>query len=207
MSDSESPHQIEFWEERYQNNQTGWDIGEPAPPFVDFMNGPDAVPSGKMIVLGCGRGYDALFFAGQGFEVVGVDFAPSAISICQERAKAMGLETRTHFEQADIFELLPRYSQFFDYVLEYTCFCAILPEKRPQYVQLVRGLLKPGGRIIATFFTHGKAGGPPFDTNEKELRQLFSPYFEFEKLESVLRSNPQRRNEETFGLLRLKAEE
>lgn len=206
MSDTESPAQIEFWEERYQANQAGWDIGQPAPPFVDLMNEADAPSPGKMIVLGCGRGHDALFFAQQGFEVLGVDFAPSAISTCQERAKEFGLQEKTRFEQADIFELLPHYQQAFDYILEYTCFCAILPEQREEYVQLVRGLLKPGGKLIATFFTHGRAGGPPFDTNRTQLRQLFSAYFEFERLEPVARSAPQRHNEETFGLLRLKAE-
>lgn len=204
MSNEDNPGQIEFWEERYQANQTDWDIQEPAPPFVDFLNGPDAVPPGRMIVPGCGRGNDALFFAERGFEVVGVDFAPTAIAACQERAGALGIQERTKFEERDIFGLLPEYAQAFDYVLEYTCFAAILPEQRPEYVQLVHGLLRPGGKIIATFFTHGEPGGPPFDTNQAELRQLFEPYFEFERLEPVLRSAPQRQNEETFGLLKRK---
>jgi SAM-dependent methyltransferase len=200
MADSESPAQIDFWEERYQANQTGWDIGQPAPPFVDFMNGPHAAPPGRMIVLGSGSGNDALFFAEKGFEVLGIDFAPSAVEKATERSKKAGLSTR--FEQRNIFELLPEYQEAFDYVLEYTCFCAIPVEQRPDYVQLVHGLLKPQGKIIAVFFTHGKAGGPPYDTNPRELRQLFSDYFEFERLEPVQRSAPQRQNEETFGLLK-----
>jgi SAM-dependent methyltransferase len=201
MSETENPGQIDFWEERYRSNKTGWDIGQAAPPFVSYLEEASAPSAGKIIVLGCGRGHDALFFAQKGFQVTGVDFAPSAINVCRERAAKLGLQQRTHFEARNIFELLPQYQNTFDYVLEHTCFCAIPPERRPNYVELVAGLLKPGGKIIALFFTHGQEGGPPYDTNPAELHALFDKYFEFERLEKATNSTPQRRNEETFGVL------
>lgn len=37
-----SIHEPDFWEERYQQGTTGWDLGEPAPPFVDFLQSSDA---------------------------------------------------------------------------------------------------------------------------------------------------------------------
>ena len=74
-----SVNERNFWEERYQQGTTAWDLGEPAPPFITFLQSSEASPPGKTAVLGCGRGYDALLFASYGFEVIGFDFADSAI--------------------------------------------------------------------------------------------------------------------------------
>ncbi len=193
-----------FWEERYQNNTIGWDIGEPAPPFVDYLNEPEAPTSGRLLVPGSGRGHDALFFAEHGFEVLGVDFAPSPVQISRERAAQQGLEVRANFEQRDFFTLPTDYRATFDYAAEHTCFCAIDPALRPDYVRVMHELLKPGGVLIAVFFAHKREGGPPFRTSEAEVQQLFSPFFTIERLHPAKRSHRQRANEELFGLLRNK---
>lgn len=194
-----------FWEERYQLGQTGWDIGEPAPPFVDYLAGevapPPIVPPGRLVVPGCGRGHEALLFARHGFEVLGFDFAPSAVAACRARAAQEGL-TKAQFEQQDLLKLPSYYTGVFDYAVEHTLFCAIDPALRPDYVRVVRGLLKPGGLMVAVFFAHKRKGGPPYRTDAAEVRQLFEPSFTIEYLAPARRSHPQRANEELFGLLR-----
>jgi methyl halide transferase len=131
---SPDPHSLspEFWEERYQDGSTRWDLGQPAPPFVTLLAAPDAPSPGRMAVLGAGRGHDALLFAEQGFEVVGFDFAPSAIAAAVATAEARGLTAQ--FLQRDIFALGAEFAHQFDYVLEHTCYCAILPAQRADYV-------------------------------------------------------------------------
>lgn len=204
MSKDEGPLSVEFWQERYRLQQTRWDLGEPAPPFVDFLAEPTAPTEGKVLVPGCGSGHDALFFAQRGFEVLGVDFAPAAIEICRQRAEQQRVAAR--FEVRDIFDLPQAYPHTFDYSLEHTIFCAIDPARRPAYVQMVRQVLRPGGKIIAIFFVHGRSGGPPFTTSVAEIQTLFGPYFTIERLEAARRSHPSRQNEEYFGLLKLKEE-
>src|SRR5438552_1618772 len=83
----DNPARTGFWESRYIVGNTGWDIGQPAPPFVDLLSGTDAPAPGSMIVPGCGRGHDAIFFAKHGFTVVGVDFAASAIADARAAAQ------------------------------------------------------------------------------------------------------------------------
>lgn len=199
--DKLAPH---FWEERYQNRQTGWDIGEPAPPFVDYLAEPEAPAPGRILVPGSGRGHDALLFARHGFEVVGVDFAPSAVEYSRARAAEENLSEKTSFIQSDLFKLPDEYLGSFDYAAEHTCFCAIDPGLRPNYVRVIHQLLKPGGLLIAVFFAHNREGGPPFRTSAAEVRQLFSPLFNIERLHPAKRSHRQRANEELFGLLRKK---
>ena len=59
------------------------------------------------------------------------------------------------------------------YIIEQTCFCAIHPSRRVEYEALVKGLLKPGGRIIGLWFPLDKDlndGGPPYGTIIDEIK-------------------------------------
>lgn len=191
-----------YWEQRYQEKTTRWDLGQAAPAFVSLLNSQETLTPGRTAVLGCGRGYDALLFAEHGFEVVGFDFAPSAIAEATSLVQAAGSTAK--FLQRDIFDLATEFPQDFDYVVEHTCFCAIPPERRPEYVQLVRSLLRPKGELIALFFTHNRPGGPPFGSTPTEIVQYFEADFEIFSLESVANSVPSRQGEEHIGRFRLR---
>lgn len=190
-----------YWEQRYQEKTTRWDLGQAAPAFVSLLNSQPTLSPGRTAVLGCGRGYDALLFAENGFEVLGFDFAPSAIAEATSLAQAAGSSAK--FLQRDIFDLATEFPQDFDYVVEHTCFCAIPPERRPEYVQLVRFLLRPKGELIALFFTHNRPGGPPFGSTPTEIVQYFEADFEILSLEPVANSVPSRQGEEHIGRFRL----
>lgn len=188
------------WDKRYQEQTPRWDLGEAAPAFRSFLNLEQLKP-GKAAVLGCGRGYDALLFAEVGFEVVGFDFAPTAIASATSLAQTTN--NTAQFLQRDIFDLASEFPAHFDYVVEHTCFCAISPEQRPQYVQLVHSILQPKkGELIAVFFTHNRPGGPPFASTPAQIRQYFAADFEILSLEPVLNSVPSRLGEEHFAHLR-----
>ncbi|MEO8289208.1 MAG: methyltransferase domain-containing protein [Chloroflexota bacterium] len=194
------PARPDFWEERYRQLDIPWDLSGPAPQFVALAEGAHAPLPGRMIVLGCGRGNDAIFFAGKGFDVTAVDFAPTALQAAEQAAEAAGV--KIDFLQADMFALPQAYHHAFDYVLEHTCFAAIPPERREEYVGVVHSLLKSDGLYIAILFAHGRQGGPPFTTDPTEARDLFSPRFSIEQLEITPNSVKQREGKELFGLMR-----
>ncbi|NJL85672.1 MAG: methyltransferase domain-containing protein [Leptolyngbyaceae cyanobacterium SM1_1_3] len=189
----------EFWEQRYQAGTPRWDLGQPSPALVDWLQRSELLKPGKAIVLGCGRGHDALLFAESGFEVWGIDYAASAIA--DAKAKAQQRQLSAHFLQRDIFALVPEFDNQFDYVIEHTCFCAIDPSLRSQYVDLVYQLLKPQGRLVAVFFTHNRAGGPPYGTTVAEIQTLFGQRFQICSIEPVKNSVPARHGEEHLAVL------
>lgn len=193
---------ITYWEQRYQEGSDRWDLGQPAPPFLNWLRAANAPPPGKTIVLGSGRGYEALLFAERGFEVTGVDFAPSAIAEASQAAAQQDLSVQ--FLQRDIFDLVPEFAGQFDYVVEHTCFCAIDPALRTAYVDLVADLLKPEGELLALFFTHSRSGGPPFGATPEQIRQLFEPRFTLLSLRPETHSIESRRGEEHVGHFHLK---
>lgn len=192
----------DFWEGRYQEGTARWDLGQPAPPFVDLLQSPAAPKPGRIAVLGSGNGHDALLFAEHGFDVVGFDFAPSAIATATATAKDRGLTAQ--FLQRDIFGLAEEFADAFDYVLEHTCFCAISPEQRSKYEKLVQAILRPGGELIGLFWAHEREGGPPFGVSVTELKQQFEPDFEVLSLILAANSVESRRNEEYLARLRVR---
>jgi SAM-dependent methyltransferase len=167
IEDVNFPHK---WEADYIRKTDGWDLGGATPVFKSLAESGRFKP-GRMIVPGAGRGHDAREFARHGFQVTAVDFSPYVIS---EMKRLADPQAPIEILQHDLFALPRELDGCFDYMLEYTCFCAIDPKRRTEYADLVERLLKPGGIYIDLAFPlDGRAGGPPFAVSASELLDLF----------------------------------
>ena len=200
----------DFWEEKYISNHTPWDINQVAPAFVKYLKTKD-INEGNVVVLGCGRGHDAFYFATYKeckFNVYGFDFSESAIKFCNEIKNKKNL-TNTNFCQADFFNIIkePKWKNYFDCVIEHTSLAAIDPTRRKEYIELIKYLLKPNGKLIGLFFIRPKElDGPPFGISPREVRELFKDNFtEIEKLhyEECLHGKDLK-GEEYFGVFKKK---
>jgi len=201
---SNDVNQPDKWEADYQRGTDGWDLGGPTPIFRRLAAS-GKFPAGRLIVLGAGRGHDGREFARRGFQVTAVDFSSYAAQEMQRLATA---EAPVEILRQDIFTLPHELDGSFDYLLEYTCFCAIAPKRRAEYADLVLRLLKPGGIYIDLAFPlDGRAGGPPFAVTESEIFGLFGKRgFELlsrEKPEDSV--SPRRGAEELFIFQKSKA--
>lgn len=188
------------WQADYERRTDGWDLGGPTPALKRLASDGRLSP-GRLIVLGAGRGHDARGFARQGFAVTAVDFAPHAVREMQALSDpAAPVEVLAQ----DLFRLPAALNYSFDYVLEYTCFCAIDPKRRSEYADVVQRLLKPGGTYIDLAFPlDGRPGGPPFATSPAEMRTLFEARgFQLLSRQVPQDSVPQRRGAEELLLFR-----
>jgi len=175
------------WEAHYQRNETPWDKGEPSPGLVDWLARHPAVPCGDVLVPGCGLGHDVRAWAAAGFTATGLDIAPSAV----KRAKSAGFFERVDFRLGDF--LVDEPFAKFDYIFEHTCFCAIQPARRTDYVRAVLRWLRPGGHYLAINYFIPDSDGPPFGVNREEIWARFSPHFRLIE-EWTPRSYPNRTN-------------
>ncbi len=169
------------WERYYREGKAGWSLHTPTPVFQHLLAEEDAqgqrvFPPGRILIPGAGLGYDAREFARHGFAVVAVDFARDAVEAMQN---ALTPETAHAIVQADLFQLPAAWNETFDYVLEYTCFCALDPTRRDEYAAVIARLLKAGGKYIALAFPLGElvhppemTPGPPFPVNAPQLIAL-----------------------------------
>ncbi|WP_201527326.1 methyltransferase domain-containing protein [Psychrobacter frigidicola] len=189
--------QAGFWQQRYEKNSTGWDMGEvslPLKAYVDQL--PASAKDQAILVAGAGNAYEVGYLHKQGFtNATLVDFAPAPIEAFAERYPSFPTE---HLICADFFALSPNDYQF-DWVLEQTFFCAINPARRDDYVQQMAKLLKPNGKLVGLLFEKdfGKPH-PPFGGNADEYRQRFAPYFDIKVMEPCYNSHPARQGSELF---------
>ena len=198
------------WNACYLAGDTPWDKGAPAPPLLAWLEAsPTHRLDGEVLVPGCGLGHDVRAIAaaatGHAGAVRGLDLSPAALEEAR-RVPPVGSETYT---EADLFDLPPDWRGRFDWVFEHTCFCAVDPTRRPDYVRAVAGALKPGGRLLAIFYldpwkdgdTPPPGGGPPFGTSVGELDGLFAGPFDLRGDWVPDRTYPGREGRERMRLL------
>jgi methyl halide transferase len=161
------------WESRYRLADTPWEKGAAAPPLLGWLKRNPM--NGRVLVPGCGSGHDVRAIARAGADPLGMDIAPSAIRRAESFPRA-GSET---YRLGDFFSLPPEFTGGFDWLFEHTCFCAIDPALRCDYVASAAAGLKPRGKILAIFYRDpGGEDGPPFGVSRGELDALFGDRFE-----------------------------
>ncbi len=156
------------WEARYRAGSTGWDRGRASEALFHWLE-LGAVPGRRVLIPGCGNGYEVDELAARGYEVTALDIAPTPVANLRARLAAAGLEATVL--QTDLFTW--RADRPFDAVYEQTCLCAIEPQQRRAYADRLRQWLRPGGHLLAQFMQTGQPGGPPFHCDLQEMRELF----------------------------------
>src|SRR3974390_1707416 len=194
------------WEQRYRTGDTPWEKGGPSPPLLEWIahRGP---LRGNILVPGFGSGHDgrAIAAASQSAQVVGMDIAPSAL----HQARQFSIAGHETYQLANLFDLPAVLIGRLEWGFEHTCFCAIDPQLRPDYVSAIMHALLPKGFLLAIFYLNpwdpGEApeeGGPPFGVTREELDQLFAAHFDLvEELRPSV-AFPGREGHEIIRLLR-----
>lgn len=173
---------LERWDAPYrQERLPGWDVGRPCSHLVKAVEEETFRP-GRVIVLGCGSGTNAIYLAGKGFEVTAVDVAPSALAIAAKKAREAGV--KVNWVLADVVAL-PKLEAF-DLVFDRGCYHHICLYNSAGYVEALRRLSHVDTRalILAGSGADGGRGGPP-RVKEETIRNDFSKLFEFEWLRGI----------------------
>ncbi len=181
-----------FWDSRYQNNETGWDIGFAATPLVDYFSQLKD-KSISILVPGAGNAYEAAYLHEKGFNNVFVlDLAPSPLKQFQEKYPDFPSD---NLIQANFFDHKEKY----DLIVEQTFFCAIDPKHRQEYAKKSHSLLKEKGKLIGLLWSvELNTDKPPFGGNKEEYLGYFQPYFEFKTFENAYNSIRPRADRELF---------
>ncbi len=169
----------------------------PTPVFENLIDSGEFMKPGKILIAGCGKGYDAVLAAKKGYEVYAVDFSIEAIKLA--RALAAEENVRLNLVHEDIFKLDSIYSEHFDYVYDYVTYCSIIPERRKEYAGIIGKFLKLGGNFIVILFpVEERKGGPPFAVDVKEFYELFSEHLQLKFSSKKINSIKPRRGREVL---------
>ena len=161
----------EFWDQKYQNNKIGWDLGEVSPPLRAYFD--QLENKGQTILIpGGGHSYEAEYLHNKGFKnIYVVDLSETALENIQHRVPTFPKEYLIH---KNFFDL----QMSFDLIIEQTFFCAIDPKLRQQYAAKTSQLLKEGGKLVGLLFDAPlNTEHPPFGGSKTEYLNYFPPSF------------------------------
>ena len=178
MTNASDPTRPNFWSVRYAAGTTPWDFeGVPVALRKFLRRRPHG---GRVLIPGCGSGYEVQAFHDAGFDVTAVDFSPVAI----ERARHLlgPLGARVH--RANFFSDKTIRGPY-DLIYERTFLCSMPPARWPVYAQRIAHLLAPDGRLVGLFFRRRGRGGPPFPITQAQLGKLFHASFRLTRDEPV----------------------
>lgn len=169
---------LDFWQARFESQQTPWDRGAPSPQLARWLaSGELSLANCRRIAVpGCGAGHEVEALALRAFDVHALDYADAAVALTRERLARAGV--RATVEQVDVLKWQPPAP--LDAVYEQTCLCALYPDDWIAYAAQLRGWLRPGGRLLALFMqalreggADGRIEGPPYHCDMNAMRALF----------------------------------
>ncbi|OKI49574.1 methyltransferase domain-containing protein [Micromonospora sp. CB01531] len=153
-----------FWDELYQQRERVWS-GRANAVLAEVV---EPLPPGTALDLGCGEGGDAIWLAGQGWQVNAVDISTTALDRLTAEAARAGVASRITVARHDLTRTFPagRYdlvsAQFLQSPLE-------LP--REAVLRAAARAVAPGGRLLVV--EHGAP--PPWARDSHPHARFASP--------------------------------
>lgn len=179
--------QLPEWDDVYREQgqfegPPPWNIGEPQPELAVLIA--DGKVRSDVLDAGCGVAELSLALAADGYTVVGIDNAPTAIAAARKAAHDRGLRTAS-FERADITEFAgyPAGSAGrFNTVIDSTLFHSLPIEGRDGYLSAIHRAAAPGARYYVLVFAKGAFPAEwdtkPNEVDEGELRAAVGKYWQ-----------------------------
>lgn len=182
----------QYWNDKYQNQKTGWDMGMVSPPLKAYF---DQLQDKTVDILipGAGNAYEAEYLFCHGFKNIYVaDISEVPLKNLSGRIPDFPQNQLLH---ENFFDIQKRY----DLIIEQTFFCALPPQLRPKYAQKMHQLLKPNAKLVGLMFDFPlDSDEPPFGGSKMEYLSYFKDYFEINVFERCYNSHPKRVGKELF---------
>jgi SAM-dependent methyltransferase len=149
-----------FW--YFQNPP--WDTGISPPELMEFIRGH---PAGRALDLGCGTGTNVITLVQHGWQVTGVDFAWRAVRLAHRKARRAGVQADIRVEDVT---RLRGISGPYDLIFDLGCFHTLPPASKRAYMQIIPGLLSPGGTyLMYAFYKDSEDDGPGLTPSDLDL--------------------------------------
>lgn len=166
---------ISRFDDFYKNQTPPWVIGEPQPAIVELER--SGLIAGRVLDVGCGAGEHTILLAAAGYDVLGVDGAPTAVEQARRNAADRGVDAR--FEVADALHLAGTPS--YDTVVDSALFHIFDDGDRAAYVRSLHNATRPGSVVhVLALSDAGRGFGP--EVSERTIRDAFGAGWDVESL-------------------------
>ncbi|MDA9556029.1 thiopurine S-methyltransferase [Vibrio sp.] len=177
----------EFWHNKWAKNQLGFHLTDVNPSLKRFWDRLEPQHDEAVFVPLCGKSEDLIWLATQHHKVQGVELSKIAVrSFFAENFYTplvyplSDQHDKYEFDELEIFT-----GDYFtaplapvDLIYDRAALIALPENMRKTYVERLKGLVKPGGRmlLITLEYPQGEMQGPPFSVSESEVHSLYDGY-------------------------------
>lgn len=202
-------HRIKSWQDRWDTGNIRFHNPEVHAMLLKHFD--KICPSGdggRIFVPLCGKTLDMKWLSEQNMFVVGLDgvrlsleqfMSEQNLNFTTEKIPELGedcevfktADDKFHLYRGDIMDFSASIEGTFDAVWDRGSLVALRREDVPQYVKVIKSLIKPGGRCLVEVFDYDvkimegadikpPCPPPPFPMYEAELKDLYEPEFRVE---------------------------
>ncbi|ANP76706.1 thiopurine S-methyltransferase [Vibrio crassostreae 9CS106] len=177
----------EFWHNKWAANQIGFHLEDVNPLLIKFWEKTEPSYEKSVFVPLCGKSEDLIWLASKHEEVQGVELSQIAVrAFFSEHfytptvTQISGQHELYQFDELNIYtgDYFSAPIQPVDTIYDRASLVALPEEMRVQYVERLKQLLKPGGKILLVTLDYDQSemAGPPFSVPKLEIAQLFAGY-------------------------------
>ncbi|MEZ9061060.1 MULTISPECIES: thiopurine S-methyltransferase [unclassified Vibrio] len=177
----------EFWHNKWAANQIGFHLEDVNPLLIKFWEKTEPSYEKSVFVPLCGKSEDLIWLASKHEEVQGVELSQIAVrAFFSEHfytptvTQISGQHELYQFDELSVYtgDYFTAPIQPVDIIYDRASLVALPEEMRVQYVERLKQLLKPGGKILLVTldYDQNEMAGPPFSVPKLEIDQLFAGY-------------------------------
>lgn len=184
-----------FWLERWQNNQTGFNQPEVNPLLVSHFNKLGLSAGQRVFVPLCGKTIDIHWLLQQGYQVIGIELSEMAI---EQLFQLLGLTPqistlgafklyqaeRIDIYVGDFFQLDNVLLGHVDAIYDRAAFIALPEATRLDYSKHLTAISHAAPQLLISIeYDQNIVAGPPFSTEEQEIRTHYAVSYSISQLE------------------------
>lgn len=177
----------EFWHNKWAANQIGFHLEDVNPLLIEFWQKTNPGYDKSVFVPLCGKSEDLIWLATKHEEVQGVELSQIAVRafFAEHLYTPTVTQISSQHELYQFDELSVYTGDYFtapiqpvDIIYDRASLVALPADMRVQYVERLKQLLKPGGKILLVTLDYDQSemAGPPFSVPKLEIDQLFAGY-------------------------------
>lgn len=195
--------EIDFWLERWNNNQIGFHQQQVNPYLVHFYGekgpSPEQREKLKVFVPLCGKSKDLLWLSQNGYKVFAVECSDRAVKdFFEDNAlnykhatkdqqglyQSSDLSSTIEIFQGDFFDLQKGNLEDVTDIFDRASLVAMPEDKRKLYVDKMAEIQRPQVRtlLVTLNYDSSEMNGPPFPITDEEVHDLYSENFSIKKL-------------------------
>ncbi|MDH5484207.1 MAG: thiopurine S-methyltransferase [Gammaproteobacteria bacterium] len=197
--------QREFWEQRWQDNQTGFHLDQVNPYLRDYWSALNADNNAHIFVPLCGKSLDLLWFVQQGYRVTAIECSEIAVkAFFAEQGIDYALSEHGPFRvyqsaglriyQGDYFKLEAPMLEDITQVYDRAALVAMPQPMQQAYAAKMIDLFPASVSmlLVALEYDQSLMAGPPFSLIQDDITALYKQHFTIERLhqQDIIQQQP-----------------